>query len=291
MSGTHETYFIPDGSRWPVVGSISLCLTFVGAAMMLNGSGFGTFLLGMGIAAVIYMFAGWFADVIDESLAGNYSKQVDISFRWGMAWFIFSEVMFFAAFFGALYYVRTFSVPWLGGEGTGFLTNFYLWPEFEASWPLSTIPDADAGFTEFEHVVPWNDLPLINTIILLTSGVTLTFAHHALKKGHRNPLCWWLLATVVLGFFFVYLQAGEYQHAYHENLKLTSGIYGSTFYMLTGFHGFHVCMGATMLLVIYFRCIKGHFTPDNHFGFEGVAWYWHFVDVVWLGLFIFVYIL
>ncbi len=289
MSSSQGEYFIPEPSRWPLVGSVALFVAFVGAAGMLNGSGFGTFVFGIGIAALIYMFAGWFSDVIDESLTGNYNKQVDVSFRWGMSWFILSEVMFFAAFFGALYYARVLSVPWLSGEGNGFLTNQILWSEFTAAWPLSAMPDP-SGFSQFQEVIPWNDIPLLNTIILLSSGVTVTFAHWALKKNNNKGLCWWLAATVVLGFIFVYFQAGEYVHAYQElNLKLDSGIYGSTFFILTGFHGFHVTMGATMLLVILIRAMKGHFTAENHFAFEGVAWYWHFVDVVWLGLFIFVY--
>jgi cytochrome c oxidase subunit 3 len=138
---------------------------------------------------------------------------------------------------------------------------------------------------------PWG-IPAINTLLLLSSGVTVTFAHWALKKNSRGPLVMWLLATVALGFTFLGFQIYEYYHAYHElNLTLGSGIYGSTFFMLTGFHGFHVTLGAIMLTVIMFRCMKGHFTPEHHFGFEGVAWYWHFVDVVWLGLFIFVYII
>ena len=271
------------------IGTLALFVSFVGAAMMLNGSGFGTFIFGAGMAALIYMFAGWFADVIGESLKGLYSDQVDISFRWGMGWFILSEVMFFAAFFGALYYARIFSVPWLSGEGAGAVTNAFLWPDFEASWPLNAMPDPK-NFTVFEEVIPAFGVPAVNTAILLTSGATVTFAHWALKKENRSGLCWWLAATVALGFIFVGLQAQEYAHAYHElNLTMNSGIYGSTFFMLTGFHGFHVTMGATMLLVILVRSMKGHFSEENHFAFEGVAWYWHFVDVVWLGLFIFVY--
>jgi len=289
MSESHGGYFIPEPSQWPIVGSVALFLSFVGAATMLNGSGLGTFLFGLGIAAVIYMFAGWFTDVIGESLKGLYNKQVDISFRWGMGWFILSEVMFFAAFFGALYYARIFSVPWLGGEGSGLVTHAFLWPDFEASWPLNAMPDP-SNFTVFEEIIPAFGVPALNTAILLSSGATVTFAHWALKKDNRSGLCWWLFATVVLGFLFVGLQAMEYMEAYrHLNLTMNSGIYGSTFFMLTGFHGFHVTMGATMLLVILVRSMKGHFTAENHFAFEGVAWYWHFVDVVWLGLFIFVY--
>ena len=291
MSDSHSAYFIPDPSRWPIVGSIALFTSFVGAAIMLNGSHFGTFILGMGIASIVYMFSGWFADVIGESIAGKYNKQVDISFRWGMSWFIFSEVMFFAAFFGALYYARIFSVPWLGGEGAKLATHEFLWPDFYAEWPLLVIPDLEKFASSlYNEVIPAWGVPAINTLILLSSGVTVTFAHWALKKNNRKALCWWLFATVALGVLFVALQAMEYGHAYHElNLTLHSGIYGSTFFMLTGFHGFHVTMGATMLAIILFRSMSGHFSEHNHFAFEAVAWYWHFVDVVWLGLFIFVY--
>jgi len=235
------------------------------------------------------MMYGWFGQVIDESVRGIYNKQVDMSFRWGMGWFIFSEVMFFGAFFGALFYARAYSIPWLGGASNNDATALLLWPDFEAVWPLIAVPVAEKFAVAKEAMGAWG-LPAINTAILLTSGLTVTLAHHALKRRDRVWLVYWLFATVALGFLFVGLQAVEYMHAYSElNLRLDSGIYGSTFYMLTGFHGFHVTMGATMLAVIMIRSMKGHFSPENHFGFEAVAWYWHFVDVVWLGLFIFVY--
>ena len=302
MSNPQDTYFIPEPSKWPVLFSLALFLAFCGTAFMFNQylatgnmPGFGSHLLLLGVVAVFYMFYVWFKDVIDESLSGVYNNQVDISFRWGMAWFIFSEVMFFAAFFGALFYARVYSVPWLGGEGAGAATNEFLWPAFENVWPLLATPDMTVDglaskFTEIKEIIPAFDIPAINTIILLSSGATVTFAHWALKKNQRTGLCWWLFATVFLGFLFVILQAGEYIHAYNDlGLTLNSGIYGSTFFLLTGFHGFHVTMGATMLTVILLRSISGHFTKENHFAFEAVAWYWHFVDVVWLGLFIFVY--
>ena len=229
---------------------------------------------------------GWFGDVIGESVGGMYNDQVDKSFRQGMGWFIFSEVMFFAAFFGALFYARNMSVPWLGGESNNFFTNFLLWAGFESTWPTNG-PAAVGG--EYEVMEPFG-LPLINTIILLTSSVTITIAHHALQAGKRTPLYIFLALTFLLGFFFVFLQAEEYIEAYqHMNLTLSSGIYGSTFFMLTGFHGMHVTIGAIMLTVIWLRAIRGHFTPRDHFGFEAAAWYWHFVDVVWLFLYIFVY--
>ncbi len=284
----NSDYYVPHStSWWPIVGSVGLTTMAVGGSSLLNGSAsMGQLVLLAGVAITIFMMFGWFGLVIKESQAGTYNKAVDSSFRWSMGWFIFSEVMFFAAFFGALYYARVFSLPWLGGEGSGISTNEVLWPLFEMEWP-SNGPGDIGG--HFDPMGPWG-LPAINTLILLTSGVTCTWAHHALKANHRGQLIAGLGLTVLLGAIFVVLQAEEYMEAYgHLNLTLNSGIYGSTFFMLTGFHGFHVSMGAIMLLVVLIRCIKGHFTPENHFAFEAAAWYWHFVDVVWLGLFIFVY--
>jgi cytochrome c oxidase subunit 3 len=279
-------YYIPHGSKWPIVGSLSLFTMMLGAAALLNGVDVAPFVFWAGFLAVLYMFYGWFGTVIGENQAGLYNEGVDKSFRMGMMWFIFSEVMFFGAFFGALYYARQLSVPWLGGEGSKFLTNVFLWDSYEPAWPTNG-PAAVGG--EF-GTIPAFGLPAINTAILLLSGVTITVAHHAIKAGNRAVLKIFLAATFLLGFVFVGLQAQEYIHAYHElNLTLGSGVYGSTFFMLTGFHGLHVTLGAIMLLVVWLRVLRGHFTPDRHFAFEAVAWYWHFVDVVWLGLFIFVY--
>jgi len=236
------------------------------------------------------MFFGWFSTVIGENQKGMYNLAVDRSFRMGMMWFIFSEVMFFAAFFGALFYARSLSVPWLGGHGVKYFTNLILWPSFENAWPTNG-PGAVGGHADGKfEVISAFGLPAINTAILLTSSVTVTIAHHALREGHRGILKVFLAATFILGFIFVYLQAHEYAEAWNElGLRLSTGIYGSTFFMLTGFHGLHVTIGAIMLTVIWLRVMKGHFTPERHFAFEAVAWYWHFVDVVWLGLFIFVY--
>ena len=286
MSQTQDSYYIPHGSHWPIVGSIGLFSLMFGASSMLNGAAYGEPLLWIGVAILVYMVFGWFGVVIRESEGGLYNNQVDKSFRMGMMWFIFSEIMFFAAFFGTLYYARQISVPWLTGSSNNFFTNLLLWEGYEGGWP--TNGPAEVG-GKFDPMGPWG-LPAINTVILLTSGVTLTIAHHALKDGKRAILNIFLFLTFALGFLFIGLQASEYIHAYHElNLTMSSGVYGSTFFMLTGFHGLHVTLGAIMLLVIWFRCLKGHFKPDSHFGFEAVAWYWHFVDVVWLGLFIFVY--
>jgi cytochrome c oxidase subunit III len=281
-----DKYYVPHHSPWPIVGSVALFTTVGGAALWLNNAAAGPWVLTLGLLILLTMFAGWFGAVIRESEARLYNAAVDRSFRMGMMWFIFSEVMFFAAFFGALWYAREYSVPWLGGEGVKVFTNFLLWNDYEAAWPTDGPGNVGGDF----EVIPAFGLPAINTAILLTSGVTITIAHHALKSGNRTVLNIFLAATFLLGFLFVGLQAMEYVEAYqHYNLKLTSGIYGSTFFMLTGFHGFHVTVGAIMLTVIWLRCLKGHFTPNNHFAFEATAWYWHFVDVVWLGLFIFVY--
>jgi cytochrome c oxidase subunit 3 len=290
MVSTQGAYYVPHGSHWPMVGSWGLFFLLVGFALKLNDSGFGSFLMLIGAGAIVVMMFGWFSTVVRESESGMYNNQVDRSFRWGMAWFIFSEVMFFAAFFGALFYTRVFTLPWLGGEEISkLMTHALLWPGFEAIWPTVKMPDP-TGFTVPEHAMHAWGIPALNTLILLSSGVTVTWAHWGLKQNNRQQLIYGLLVTVILGFLFVSLQAYEYTHAYTElNLKLSSGIYGSVFFMLTGFHGLHVTIGAIMLSVMLLRSIKGHFTAENHFAFEAAAWYWHFVDVVWLGLFIFVY--
>ena len=284
MSTANGGYYLPEPSHWPIVGSIGMFTTLGGFAFFLNG---GTpWVMAVGAVILLVMLFGWFGTVISESEAGKYNDQVDMSFRWSMGWFIFSEVMFFAAFFGALFDARIYSVPWLGGAGSGAMTNEWLWPAFDAMWPTNG-PGEVGG--EFTTMGPWG-IPAINTLILLTSGVTVTWAHWGLKMGNRGQLILGLLATVVLGFIFLGLQAYEYIHAYNDlNLTLASGMYGTTFYMLTGFHGLHETLGATMLLIILLRAMKGHFTAEHHFAFEAVAWYWHFVDVVWLGLFVFVY--
>jgi len=289
MAQTQGSYYVPHGSHWPIIGSFGLLGTVGGAGLWLNGAdSIGKPIMAVGVALLLFMMFGWFGTVIRESLRGMYNKQVDTSFRMGMMWFIFSEVMFFAAFFGALFYARALSVPWLGGEGHGALTNYYLWQGFSPAWPTNG-PGHVGG--SFETMAPWG-IPLLNTLLLLSSGVTITIAHHALRAGNRKLLLIFLALTVILGVIFLGFQAHEYAEAYtHLNLTLGSGVYGSTFFMLTGFHGLHVTLGAIMLTIIWLRCAKGHFSRDHHFAFEAVAWYWHFVDVVWLGLFMFVYVL
>ena len=276
---TSGYYFAPP-SHWPVVGSAALFFMAIGGVCLMNGIGLGWIPFGIGIFTLIYMLFGWFGTVIRESEGGLFNTQVDSSFRWSMSWFIFSEVMFFAAFFGALFYARVYSVPWLGD-----IDNKLLWPEFSAVWPTA----GPYRPPEFDAMHAFG-IPAINTLLLLSSGVTVTWAHWALKKGDRGNLIFGLFLTILLGAIFLGLQMFEYSHAYSElNLKLTTGVFGSTFFMLTGFHGFHVTLGVTMLTVMLFRSVAGHFTADHHFAFEAVSWYWHFVDVVWLLLFVLVY--
>lgn len=284
-----DEYFLAAPSYWPLIGSIALFTIFAGAANWMHGSWIGTVSFFVGLLILFYMMFGWFRDVVHESITGKHSIQMDRSYRWTMAWFIFSEVMFFGAFFGALFYVRLVTMPDLGAEQGYMLSNYMLWPDFKAAWPLLTNPDNYTFFGPKATMHAWG-LPALNTLILLTSGVTVTWAHHALKAGHRKQLIVGLILTFSLGIAFLVCQAYEYHEAYTElGLTLGSGIYGTTFFMLTGFHGAHVTIGTIMLIIITLRAVVGHFSNENHFAFEAVAWYWHFVDVVWLFLFIFVY--
>ncbi|BEU01549.1 MFS transporter [Agarivorans sp. OAG1] len=291
MTQPYEKYYVPAQSIWPIVGAVGLFLIAMGAGFSVQQMGseqsYGLWILSCGFVVIVTMMFGWFGNVIQESMDGLYSAQMDRSFRQGMSWFIFSEVMFFGAFFGALFYARMIAVPWLGGAGNNEMTGAVLWPEFTAMWPLVETP---GGTTT--QAMGWFGLPLLNTVILVISSVTLHFAHVSLEKDKRGPLKMWLAITLVLGFAFLFFQIEEYIHAYQElGLRLDSGIYGNTFFLLTGFHGLHVTLGAIMLTVMFLRVLKGHFTGKSHFAFMASSWYWHFVDVVWLCLFIFVYVL
>ena len=289
---TKESYYLPHHAYWPIMGSVGLFIFLAGFSNLVNGSRIGPTMMVFGAIILISMIFLWFGEVIRESVTGKYNHQVDISFRWGMIWFITSEVFFFAAFFGTLFYTRVYALPWLGGEGSnlGVNTHQFLWEAFQNVWPTNgpaRIGGEEGG--NFEAMSAWG-IPALNTLILLSSGGTVTWAHWGLLAGNRGQLIKGLIATVVLGFLFVVLQGFEYHEAYSEmGLTLGTGIYGSTFFMLTGFHGLHVTIGAIMLTVVLLRSIRGHFSPEHHFAFEAAAWYWHFVDVVWLGLFIFVY--
>ncbi len=281
QQGNAPYYFVPGPSKWPVLMGAALLVVMAGASAWVNGVSWGMPVNIVGIIAALVVLYYWFGDAIAESEGGLYNARIDTSYRWSMSWFIFSEVMFFGAFFGALFYARAITMPWLAD-----LDHKLLWPDFAAVW--GNLGPADV-VDRFETMGPF-PIPTINTALLLASGVTLTISHHALRDNLRGKAAFWLFLTILLGAIFMGFQVYEYMHAYSDlNLKLTSGIYGSTFFMLTGFHGFHVTMGGIMLAVVLYRLMKGHFTADNHFAFEGAAWYWHFVDVVWLGLFVFVY--
>lgn len=264
----YEKYYVPEQSIWPIVGAVALFLIAVGAGnftieVSKGKEGFGGWILLAGIVMLIVMVTGWFRNQIHESMSGLYSAQLGRSYRQGMAWFIFSEVMFFAAFFGALFYARMIAIPWLGGASNNAMTNEVLWPGFEAVWPLLQTP----GGTESTQM-GWFGLPLINTLLLLTSSITCHYAHVGLEQNKRKQLSWMLGLTIILGCIFLALQVEEYIHAYDIGLTLDSGLYGNTFFMLTGFHGMHVTLGTVILIVLWFRVQKGHFTPDNHFAFQ-----------------------
>ena len=285
--GTTPYYYVPQPSRHPAMAALGLFFVILGASQWINGVEWGKYSLAFGMVWWLVVLFQWFRDAAHESEGGLYGRKIDLSFRWSMSWFIFSEVMFFGAFFTALWWTRAHSVPALGGLG-----NELLWPGFQAVWP-SVSPGATASpagtIEPFQTMGPfW--LPTINTALLLTSAVTATIAHHALQAGNRSKTIGFMWVTVILGITFLLVQGYEYYHAHHElNLSMASGVFGSTFYMLTGFHGFHVFVGMLMLLFVTIRLMNGHFTPEKHFAFEGAVWYWHFVDVVWLGLYVLVY--
>ena len=260
MSESHaephkHPYHLVDPSPWPIVGAIAAGVLTAGTVAWLHGGPAWIWPLGL-LLVLATMFFWWRDVIIEATFRGYHTPIVQIGLRYGMALFIASEVMFFAAFFWAYFDARLFPL-----DG--------VWP------PKGIIP-----FDPFS-------LPLLNTLILLTSGVTVTWAHHALREGDRQGMLQGLALTILLGLSFTGVQAYEYMHA---PFGFKDGIYTSTFFMATGFHGFHVIVGTLFLIVCLVRAIKGHFKPDHHFGFEAAAWYWHFVDVVWLFLFSFVYI-
>ncbi len=284
-----QRYFLPAPSKWPLIGSFGLFFILTGAINIIHEHWYGHYFFMAGAILLTYMMFGWFSTVIDESEHGLHSKQMDRTYRFGMAWFIVSEVAFFGIFFGALFYTRHVAVEILGGEATNNFTHQTLWPSFKAAWPLLKNPNPDL-FHGPTQVIPAWGVPAFNTFLLLSSALAVTWAHWGLRKNRRWQMNLGLMITIVLGILFLSCQAFEYHEAYTLfNLTLNSGIYGTTFFMLTGFHAAHVTIGLLMLTVILIRCLKGHFQAEHHFGFEAVSWYWHFVDVVWLFLFVFVY--
>ncbi len=294
-----DYYFIAEPSFWPFIGCLGLFCTVFGLVQTLHDSSMGPYIIILGIAILLTTMFGWFGRVINESLHGLHSTQMDRTYRWGMLWFIVSEISLFGIFFFALFYTRVFTIPELGAHPSnltevlrfyeGVATHKYLWPNFKTVWPLLVNPNPQLYPGPKQVIGAWG-VPALNTLILLTSALTVTWAHWGFKKGNRKQIISGLIITIILGIIFECCQAGEYTEAYKEfHLTLASGIYGTTFFSLTGLHAMHVSIGVIMLSVILVRCLKGHFLPEHHFAFEAVSWYWHFVDVVWLFLFVFVY--
>ncbi len=281
----HHDYHLVDPSPWPLVASVAVTIMMVGAVIWMKGM-FGLpegtmWLFFAGLAGVLYSMFGWWSDVIKESRKGDHTPVVSIGLRYGMVLFIASEIMFFAAFFWMFFEMAVFN------EARAGIPEISLWADTAAAW--STWPPRGV-----EVLSAWQ-LPLLNTVILLLSGTTVTWAHHALQVNDRKGAKLALGITIALGVLFTFVQGYEYNHIIHENLffneeAINSGLYGSIFFMATGFHGFHVLIGTIFLTVCLIRLLRGGFTPEKHFGFEAAAWYWHFVDVVWLFLFAFVYV-
>lgn len=294
-----DYYFVAEPSFWPIIGSIGIFCTVFGLVQVLHDGVIGPYMMLLGLGIILATMFGWFGHVIKESISGLHSPQMDRTYRWGMMWFIVSEIFLFGIFFGALFYTRIFALPELSGDAStlardlllyrGDFTHKYIWPSFNYVWPLLKNPNPTLFAGPKKVIYTWH-IPALNTVLLLSSAVTVTWAHWALKKGNRRHLLIGLLLTILLGATFEGFQVSEYIEAYTEyGLTLASGIYGSTFFTLTGLHAMHVSVGVIMLSVILWRCLKGHFLPEHHFAFEAVSWYWHFVDVVWLILFVFVY--
>jgi cytochrome c oxidase subunit III len=262
----NHDYHLVDPSPWPIVGAFAGLVSAVGMVMFMHDAG--PWVLIIGLLLVAFTMISWWRDVINEAeVQGHHTPVVQLHLRYGMILFIASEVMFFVAWFWAYFDASLFTneaIQYSRVEATGGV------------WPPKGIDSFD----------PWH-LPLLNTLILLTSGTTVTWAHHALLHNDRNGVKWGLILTVILGAIFSCVQAFEYMHA---DFSFGGNIYGATFFMATGFHGAHVFIGTVFLLVCLFRAMAGHFKPDHHFGFEAAAWYWHFVDVVWLFLFICIYV-
>ena len=262
-------YHLVAPSPWPILGSFSAFVMAIGAIgwmhQMFPGAGY---VFGAGTVGVLYTMAAWWSDVVDEAEhQGDHTRVVQLSHRYGMILFIASEVMFFVAWFWAFFNAALFPADPVHAARTAL---------FGGVWPPKGIETFD----------PWH-LPLLNTLILLTSGTTVTWAHHALLHGDRSGLKWGLISTIALGLIFTTVQIYEYNHA---AFSFAGNVYGATFFMATGFHGFHVMVGTVFLAVCLVRAQAGHFTPKQHLGFEFAAWYWHFVDVVWLFLFVSIYV-
>lgn len=277
----------PVHSHWPLVGSAALLSLALGTVNLLHGQRFGALPLLVGAVLLAWMLFGWFAALIRETR--DCSEQAERSLRWGMAWFIASEAALFVALFAALAYARWFAVPWLAGAGDHDFTRALIWPRFQPEWPPLPTPDPDR-FAQPVGRVNMLGMPLVITLVLLASAYAVTWAQWGIQRSRKSQLVAGLSMTIVLGAIFLGVQFHEYWINLTElGLSPRSGIYGSTFYALTGFHSAHVTVGLAALLVMLRRALRGDFSAEQHFAFEAVAWYWHFVDVVWLWLYVLVY--
>jgi cytochrome c oxidase subunit 3 len=278
----HHDYHLVDPSPWPIIGSVAAFLLAVGLISWMHKMfSWAPLVFAAGAIGVLYTMIGWWRDVVKEAEhKGDHTRVVQISHRYGMILFIASEVMFFVAWFWAY-----FSTALFPADAVHIARSALLGCGVGATPETCTVPGVwpPKGIETFD---PWH-LPLLNTLILLTSGTTVTWAHHALLHDDREGLKWGLICTIVLGVLFTCVQAYEYGHA---AFNFKGNIYGATFFMATGFHGAHVIIGTIFLAVCLLRAYAGHFTPKQHLGFEFAAWYWHFVDVVWLFLFICIYV-
>jgi len=282
-SDNRPGYFVPKSARWPIEAAVALLFMAAGGALWLNEEARGPWVLATGVAILAYVLFCWFGSLISEGRRDLYDDQVQRSFRVGMAWFIFSEVVVFGALFAALLYTRLISVPDLASGDTHAL----LWPGFKGGWPASG-PEIEGTFSPMRAL----GIPLINTIILLFSGAAVTLADKALDRGKRGWLILLLTVPVVVGVLFLRNQVSEYHHAYTAlHLTFASGAYGQTFFILTGLHGLHVAIGTAFMMLMLGRTVRGDFTAKDHLALQAASWYWHFVGVVWLILYVVVYLL
>ncbi len=279
---TIQTYYLPQPTPWPILGCVALPTMAIGAAAWVNHVSQGAYVLAAGVLLLLVMLIGWFGTVIRESDCRLYNGQVNTSLRQGMAWFIFTEAIIFGALFGALFYLRLYAVPHLASGETAT-----LWPGFRPGWPTAG-PDFSGSFTAMKA---WG-IAAINTVVLLSSGVVVSLANSAIARGNLVRFKPALALVIVLGVIFLCLQTSEYYRAFTRlNLSFSTGPYGATFFFLTGLHGLHVAIGALFPSVVLIRTLRGQITQQHHFAFTAASWYWHFVDTVWVLLFIFVYVI
>lgn len=289
MTEEHGSYFVPEYSIWPILGALGLSGVAVGS---LNFSSlWGAVFFAIGALTLIFMLIGWFSDIVYESRAGLYSEQMNKTFRWGMAWFLFCEAFFFGAIMGALLYVRFATLPWLAGLGTAgsTLTHYVLWPNFQSVWPLLKNPGPNVFVPAHEMISAWG-IPALNTLIILLSAISASLALYLLKHGRFAGVIAALVLTMLLGVIFLISQINCMVLLVTQyGLTLTSGIYGSLLYFLMSFHSLHVFVGLLLLMIILLRMVKKQFDERRHFAFEATVWFWNFLTVVWILIFMCLY--